>query len=782
VPVAPAPPPDSTSPAQPAAPEQPGPSAPPEAAGGAPGVEPSESQAAADAPESAKVLSDVVVTAYKREERAQDVSIALTTASTKQIQEQNLVGSTDVERLTPNLSGQQSGSRSARPRWFLRGMGSNDPSVNLEAPNGVYQDEVYVAWGPLQSFPLFDLERVEILKGPQGTLWGKNTTGGAIHFVSKRPGFTPSGYLRGTVGNYGTRGMDGGFGGPVIGKWLAARGAFSYDQQEGWATNRFDDTKGPQFQDIATRLSLLADLGEHLEILVSGRFRNLNNATAVNYPVGALSGGEIRQYPEAPTTYTPPYGKHPSATDPFYRGPSNAFLRSEGATATINGYLGDYTLTSITGIDNAENNTQSVAFWPDPNFDQAGTYTDVGSFQATQELRLTSPQQDRVSWIAGLHYFYWDLDSDAASSIFSPTPMRQSLIDNRFHQKNNAFAGFASIKWRIWSGLGITGGIRYTYDQKKISATRSSQRGETVDFEQPLAWYNPDFLATPPDVVNIREEKGWSQVTYDITPEYKITDDVLVYFKFAKGFRAGQFNPTILPAAGGAPAYLPVADPEVLYDWEFGAKTAWLDDRLIANVAAFYYLLQDAQLNVQQPNPMGIPGANTSSVQNAAGGTVIGGELELEALPVDALRLRSGLGLVQAEYTDFLTYQGTEQVDASGNKFYRTPAVSASLGADVRFPIGETQAIGAGTDWTIRSRIYHNAVVQDDKQQQTPPYALGNVELRYSFAHERFTLLGYVRNLTDATYRILSTVVNAGAYPTTMGPPRTYGLQFIAKL
>ncbi|MFT3926961.1 MAG: TonB-dependent receptor [Myxococcales bacterium] len=746
------------------------------------GVEPAPVQAEVEANEPTKVLSDVVVTAQKREERAQDVSTAITSANTKQLQAANLVGSTDVERLTPNLSGQQSGTRSARPRWFLRGIGSNDPSVNLESPTGVYQDEVYIAYGPLQSFPLFDLERVEVLKGPQGTLWGKNTTGGAIHFVSKKPSFTPSGYLRGTIGNYGTRGMDGGFGGPVIGKVLAARGAFSYEGQEGWARNKWDDTYGPQYQDIATRLSLLADLGENLEINVTGRFRNLNNAAGITYPIGALPGGEIQQYPMAPKTYTPSYGKHPEATDPFWRGPTTGILRSEGATATINNYLGDYTLTSVTGIDNAKNTTNTEAHWPNPTFDRAASYANISSFQATQELRITSPQKDRLSWIAGFHYFYWDLDSDAAAANFSPTAMRQSFQDNTFHQKNNATAGFVSAKLRILDGLSITGGLRYTYDKKKISAVRRSQRGAAVNYLDDQAWYDPDLLANDPDVIKKRAHKGWSQVTFDVTPEYKITDDVLAYFKFAKGFRAGQFNPTILAAVGDRPANLPVANPEVLYDWELGLKTSWFDDRLIANVAAFYYLLKDAQLNVQQPNPMGIPGANTSSVQNAAGGKIKGIELELEALPFDTIRLRSGIGLLKTEYTDFQTFQGTEAVDASGNKFYRTPSFSGSFGAEYRLPIGETQAVTAGTDWTVRSRIYHNAVVQDDKQQQTPAYALGNVELRYSFANERFTLQGYVRNVADTTYRILSTVVNSGAYPTYIGPPRTYGLQLIAKL
>jgi iron complex outermembrane receptor protein len=124
-------------------------------------------------------LTDVIVTAHKREEKAKEVPIALTVTSGDQVIKKNLSTSNDLERTSPNLAGQASGGRNARPRWFLRGIGTNDPSVNLESPIGVYADEVYIGYVPLQSFPLFDLERVEILKGPQGTLWGKNTTGGA---------------------------------------------------------------------------------------------------------------------------------------------------------------------------------------------------------------------------------------------------------------------------------------------------------------------------------------------------------------------------------------------------------------------------------------------------------------------------------------------------------------------------------------------------------------------------------------------------------------------------
>jgi iron complex outermembrane receptor protein len=723
-----------------------------------------------------------VVTAYKREQKIQDVPIAITTVTKQQIDDRAIDTSNDIERISPNLSAQASGSRSSRPRWFLRGIGSNDPSVNLESPIGIYQDEVYIAYGPLQSFPLFDLERVEVLKGPQGTLWGKNTTGGAIHFVSRKPSFDTSGYAKGTLGNYGVYGAEAGFGGPVIGDWLAARASAYYEEQAGWATNLRDGSKDPQYNDFATRLQLLANVTDDIDVLLSGRFRVLNGGVAEVYPVGPLPGGVIQQYPTAPTTYTPTYGNNPQAGDSFYRGPGSSLLQSRGATATINWHIGDYTATSISAIDGANNDAVATTNWPDPNFDQAGTYSSVQSRQVTQELRLTSPKADRFNWIAGFHYFNWNLFSDAASGTFGPVASRKSFIDNRYRQDNVSYAGFASAKLEFTKALALTGGLRLTYDKKYVRVQRASGSGAGLLDNDRSDWFDPDAYGSPLGLISQAATKGWSQVTFDVTPEYHVTKADLVYARFAKGFRAGTFNPAIIPATGGNAAYLPVVNPETLYDWEVGAKTEWLDGRLVANASLFYYLLQNAQLNVQQPNPTGIPGANTSILQNAAGGNIKGAELEVDALPIDDLKLHGGLGLLKAVYTDFVTFQGTQTVDASGNQFYRTPEVSAVAGADYTLPVSRESAVGAGTDWLFRSRIYHNAVVQNDPVQQTPAYAIGNVEARFVTGRGRFTLQAYVRNVADKSYKVLSQVVTVGAYPTSLGPPRTYGLQFIAKL
>ncbi|UJR83987.1 Hypothetical protein I5071_60580 [Sandaracinus amylolyticus] len=725
-------------------------------------------------------LSSVVVTALRREQRVQDVPIAMNVVDGDDALDENVTTTNEVERLSPNLSAQSSGGRSSRPRWFLRGIGTNDPSVNLESPVGIYQDETFIAYVPGQSFPIFDLERIEVLRGPQGTLWGKNTTGGAVHFVSRRPTLDPSGYLRLGIGNYDSRLAEGAFGGPILAERIAARAAFYYEEQGGWATNLRDESRDPELNDFAARVSVLANVTDDLEVLLIGRFRLLNGGVNPIYPVGAQPDGTIRQYAEAPNTFRPGYGRDPQVGDSFYRGPTTNHLETIGATLNVAYHIGDYTLTSITAIDGAEHESSTLSYWPDLTFDQTGTFSDVSSRTISSELRIASPAEDQLSWIAGLSYFNWHLFSDSGLATFGPSPARRSYIDNRFQEDNTALAAFGNLRARLFEGLSVSGGVRYTYDVKYVDAQRLSGRGAMLNFADRSNWQDPQSQFGLSEL-SISNRADWSEVTFDVTPEYRFSDDAMVYFRFARGFRAGTFNPTIIPPAGDRQAYLPRTDPEILWDFELGAKTSFLDDRLVVELAGFVYLLENVQLNVQQPNPMGIPGANTSIVSNAAGGRAFGGELDVSATPIDDLQLRGGLGLLHTEYTDFTTFQGAETVDASGNAFYRAPNVSLTLGGEWRIPIDRENAFAIATDWSYRSRVYHNAVVQDDPQQQTPDYAIGNAEVRFSTLEGRITILAYMRNITGTSWRVLSQVVNLGAYPTSLGSPRTFGLQIIGR-
>jgi len=216
-----------------------------------------------------QALETVLVTAQKREQSVQTVPLAIAVIGGDDILDRGIFSSNDIQRLAPGLSGQQSGF--SRPRWFIRGIGSNDPNLTTESPLGVYNDEVFTALTSLQSFPIFDLERVEVLRGPQGTLWGKNTTAGAVNYISRKPDFETSGYIRAGVDDWGAKNIQGGLGG-AINENTAGRISFFHNSYDGYAKNLVTGKDGPGFEENALRVQLLTNVTDDFTALFKVHF------------------------------------------------------------------------------------------------------------------------------------------------------------------------------------------------------------------------------------------------------------------------------------------------------------------------------------------------------------------------------------------------------------------------------------------------------------------------------------------------------------------------------
>ncbi|MET0270130.1 MAG: TonB-dependent receptor plug domain-containing protein, partial [Sphingomonas sp.] len=296
----------------------------------------------------------IVVTATKRAESIQDVPTAITAIGGSALVDQDIRSAAEITRLIPNASAAQTESRT-RPRWFIRGVGSNDPAANVVNPIGVYFDEVYVNSPFFQAFPIFDLERVEVLRGPQGTLWGKNTVGGAIHYISQKPAFEQSGYVRAGVGNFGSVFGQGAFGGSVIPDKVAARGSFFYERRGDNTNNKGTGDGGTgRFDDFAGRAQLLVTPADDVRILLSGRVRSFDGTPISRIFEPAFPDTPAQKGASAPVD---DYGNAPPAGRNNYA--SNVDGRSEtkqrGANATIEWTPGDYTITSITAWDKGDN-------------------------------------------------------------------------------------------------------------------------------------------------------------------------------------------------------------------------------------------------------------------------------------------------------------------------------------------------------------------------------------------------------------------------------------------
>ncbi|MBM7060558.1 TonB-dependent receptor [Pseudomonas sp. UL073] len=726
-------------------------------------------------------LETVVVTASKRAEKVQDVPIPITAVTGEAVRDKNITTSSDIERLAPNLSAQSSGNtggRSGKPRWFLRGIGTNDPNANQEGPLAIYVDEVVVGLQGDQSFPLFDLDRVEVLRGPQGTLWGKNNTGGAIHFVSRKPTFDTNGYTKLGVGDYGSRLTEAAVGGTLVPEKLAGRAAIYYEKGEGWAESVITGTTGPRFEDFNGRFQLLGNLTDNLDALLILNLRKLNTGNTPNYIVGATSvnnvttpnpGGGISQ---GGTTYLPPYGDDPDNTSDFFSTLANSSNNWYGSTLKLNWYLGENTLTSITGLNKGNGDTWlNPQIPPGSTLDKTASDGDTSSDQFTQEIRLSSPTDRALSWIAGAYYY--DLQADSATDTLryrSGNTQEQFSVAS-WDQDAKSWALFGNVKYRFTDRAAVTLGLRQTWETKDITETTLTAT-DTAG--------NQNIVIIGPGGINsvrgsgvvapqeLSTDASWTKTTWDITPEYRFTDDILGYIRIATGFRSGGFNQSIVRGE------IIETDPETLTDYEVGLKTSWLDGRLTANLSAFYYDIKDLQLNIQQQ----VPGTTITSTAGSSDGNVKGVELEVQALPLENWRLAASLGLLKSEYTDFVYTVGPTTLDASGNDFYRTPETSFRLDTDYRIRLGDFGQLLLGTDWSYRSHIYHNATVQDDPVQETGDYWNGNARISYFTPDNQLQLTGFVKNVTDQSNKVLSQIVNQrGVYPTGYVAPRTYGVQ-----
>lgn len=714
---------------------------------------------------SAGVLDEVLVTAQKREQSLQDVPITISAVTESEIQRDldNTPG--DIARVVPNLYGNPTGGRAARPRWFLRGVGVNTSS--LVSPVGVYADEVYQSALELHSLPLFDLERVEVLRSPQGTLWGKNTPGGAIHFVSRKPTFESDGYVKLGLGNLNQKELQTAFGGAIVDDVLAGRIAYLQEERDGWARNRYTgDKKAGAYDDRAVRAQLLYTPTAAFDALLNVHYRQVDSWAVPGYSIGIRAGGADD------FGYVSPVGPNPRIGDPVDR---NNDIRGEqeqyGATLTARVYLGDYTLTSITAYDEVDARTAGDRE-QSPN-EVIRTFDIRGGKQFSQEIRLASDPAQRFSWIVGAYYFDDRQHTDATSATL---PVENQVFGT-FYQNTLAdvdtesYAAFANATYELTDRVKVNAGLRWTSETIGIdlNGVDGGPRGGTT-YVDTQRWWERTAVAGPLRLNAFQlEENTWDAWTYDVSPSWQVNDDLLLYGRYARGFRSGGYNASVT-----AQSSVNTVEPEQVDSFEVGAKSQFLGGRVTANAAVFYYEWENMQLNIQGVTAAGL---NGSTLKNAALGKARGLELELHALPLERLRVGLNLGLLHAEYTDFVEQRADGTVnDYSGNKFARAPETTIGADAEYEFLLPHGGSVTLATDWAYQSRIYYSSVNQVDPFQQQGGYTLGNARVSYRNAAQDLEVAVYVRNLTDKTYDLITVVPANGAYRTTPGYPQTYGL------
>ena len=749
-------------------------------------------------------IETVTVTAEKRVENIQSVPSTVTAVSGDQIQsDSSIQTSDDIISLVPNANAAATDGRD-RPRWFIRGVGTNNTDANGVSPVGIYRDEVYTANFYAQDFPLFDTQRVEVLSGPQGTLWGKNTTGGAINYISQAPTFDNSGYFQAQTGSYGLEEVEGAVGTSLIDDVVAGRLSFYDQNQGGWVRNLYDGRNWGANHDFAARGQLLFTPLDSLQVLVSAHARTYS---------GDQEPGEYKADPLAvPATYVAtaalptPYnlGYTTLAGLPYATinasDPGSEKINNFGGLVRVNWNApGGYAITSISGYDLNTLQRQAWGSGAIP-LGNAVSKTTVPDREWSEELRVASPTGDQLSWIAGLYYFNDVERSDGLNGNITVIPATVSgsapLSWNRSQQatNTNSRAVFGSATYKITDDLSVTAGARYNSESKNFALNYSYAAG-TVTYSNPGAWYRPDAVGSTGGIVtqfNGSQGATYSHLTYDATLSYQVSDKILTYFRYSNGFLSGGIDAHQVAVNN---YNIGQYAPESIHTYEAGAKTSWLDDRLVADGSLFYYDYPSIQVLIITPST----GANTSqssssasSYTNAAG-WVQGAEFTLQALPWDPLLLRASVGFLDTKYTSFPTttingynaalLPGGVVPQPAGNEFSRAPHWTVYIGGEYTIGLDQYGALKLGADYRYLSHQYFSPTIEFDPTLQQNAYGLANAHVTWAFgSNERFALTGSVENLGNQQYLTHAIAPSNAASSTRQGEPRTYNVTLSVKL
>ncbi len=699
---------------------------------------PALAQSAPDAEAAAN--DDVVVTAQRREERLKDVPISVATLGGDRL---NVVqaGGNDIRNLAgrvPSLNVESSFGR-AFPRFYIRGLGNTDFDLNASQPVSLVYDDVVLENPILKGFPIFDLQRVEVLRGPQGTLFGRNTPAGIVKFDTVRPS-TAGGYIRGGYGSLGTVNLEAAAS-VKLSDTLSARFSTIYQRRDNWvdnvATPQRSDLEG--YSDWAGRLQFEWKPTDALSARLTGQVRVLDGTARV-FRANLFARGSDRLIGlGGPATR---FRRDQVRQD----GVNFQRLRNYNAALTVNYDFGPVTLTSVSAywggtiatrgdIDGGFGNQFAPVSGPGFIPFSAQSQDDIPSLdQFTQELRIASNNGGPFNYQAGFFYFNEKLRIDSFD-FGTPTDLTPAAIANQ-RQTSEAFGVFGSVNYKFDFGLTLQGGLRYNDDSRTLTAARP------VDTR-------PGFLGFGGPVPLQTARVGSNIVTWDVSATQTLTDEVNLYARIARGYRA--------PSIQGRLTFgrtLSVANNERTLSFEGGLKSVYYGGRLRFNINGFYFTTDDLQLTA-------VGGAsNFTTLFNARNVDGYGLEAELEATPVERLNFTAGISLNNNRINDpnaFVAGCGSNCTvlnaqrpgspgifSINGNRLPQSPQWTANWTARYAHPIGNGE-LYVSTDWVYRSEIQfflYRSVEYRDR-------FLLEGGLRVGYKTGPFDLAAYVRNITD---------------------------------
>jgi iron complex outermembrane recepter protein len=709
-------------------------------------------------------LEEIIVTAQKRAESAQDVPIALSVFDARALQSANIDRIEDIVQRTPNFTMMR--TNVGEPQFYIRGVGSNSDSAAGDPTVGVFQDEIYVGRISGAAFDVFDMQRVEVLRGPQGTLYGRNTSGGAVNFVPKRPEREAYTSAELSYGNYDSlearavlnRGL---------GERTAGRLSVSHRRHDGYSENLYTGAGLDDEDNWSIRGQLLFEPSENSRLLLSYDWVRDDNAGNARVPfpvfdtgqVGAgntlataalralwPAGSDIRKSPADPATFQK-------------RDIDGLTLRFENdasyGTWTLLGGWREVKLNWYEDLDGMKPYGNPPPL-PPPNgwVLRNRDYANEKADQYSVELRLASPADSTLKWVAGLYWFDEDvLRDERFDTQFALLTAAGGDVTFVQDVTSRTYAAFGQLTYPFTEGLSATLGLRYSNDEKEArQAAINNIPGDPT----------PGIPLFPGQTYDITADADWDATTGKIGVDYRTGAGHLLYASASRGFKSGIF-----PSQNNVVTTVGVATPpEKVWSYEVGAKTQWLDDRLRLNLAVFLMDYTDLQLFRLDPNLRLETFTEDTTNQGA--------ELEILAVPLDGLELGLNAAYLKAE---------VDGGPNDGSELPRSPKQTVGGFFKYSLPMGSNLlTLRADAKWTddYRTEIAYNtgnaaADAASWRITEVEGFTLVDARLAYEWTDRNLEFAVWGKNLTDEEYP-MHIIPFLGNGFSIFAPPRTYGV------
>ncbi|WP_010408739.1 TonB-dependent receptor [Citromicrobium sp. JLT1363] len=685
--------------------------------------------------------NEIIVTARKKEENLQDVPLSVAALGEEQIDAQKIRDLSDVSTGIPNVSFQDVGTQKGTANFSIRGLGINSSIPSIDPTVGTFVDNVYLGVNAGLVFDVFDLEGIEVLRGPQGILFGRNVTGGAVLLRTKRPGNEFEGQARVAVDGGGDGGLNtyvmGSVGGP-IGDNVRAKIAGYYNKDDGWFENLNTGENFGKLKQFMIRPVIEWEPSANTELFLKYEYTEIDG----DGPNGQshTNGSGV---PGSPVNFDRDSFDFSINTEGYHRS------KSHFATAEFSVFVGaSGQITNIAGYRNlSQDSLADLDAQPISLFDAR---FQVESEQFSNELRYTGPVAEGLDLTAGLYYFQNQVGYGEGRRLLgaaTPTGAPALTQDGGGDYNVKTYAAFLTVDYALSSQWSILGGLRYTFEEKSVEIASLS-----------LNVNSPCSIIDDTCAFDFTDDASWKSLDPKIGLSFEPRGDVLIYSHWARGHRSGGYNlrNTAADTANFGPGPF---DQETVDNFEIGWKTNWDFGRI--NGAVFYNNIRDMQREVLLTDPTS---GVVQLVRNTADAEILGFELDGVFFLSPSLVLDASIGYIDADYTDIF-------FDLSGDGVINQTDYELAIprAADLTWSIGLNHDLPIGSWGTLSSRVSYSyraeEAFSDDNRGYIDPQDILNAGLDLRTTDDRWTFSIYGRNLLNSVKH-----GGDGQLPSNLGP------------